>query len=567
MQSGRMNATDGGAGSDGSDPRWNASGRSRSVGDLCYDMLSRHALVFLLLLLSLVFLRAVAESHGKRLWYDEIFSVIVATQPTWHRFAQAMPADANPPIYALLTRLCIHIFGLTDLAVRVPSILSFLAVLTGVYIYVCRECGAVYGLLAVVLTFSQPGWTYSFEARPHMMMQAFMVLALVSWQSATHAAAATPPRPRRLALAGIAVGIAGGILAHNMGIVEIGVPLLFGEAVRLYRTRRPDWPVLATALAALPALAITWPMVRRTSELLLANSHSAMHPFTLSKVYGFCSINLKLTLHLILNSNLIELLAIIVLVTWVPLRLNRSRSGGPARAEAGASGAPPAHIVAAALGASLLIPVTMMVMMFSGWYYNCRYGIGCIAGTAMLASLLIGRSGRRQSAISITLVAFLAMIFAHAYITDLRHPPGQVDGIAPVISSDRSGLPIATSDPFTYVQTWWYASAPIKNRLVYLSDKPTAQRYGYLVPEVALVAEKSVTSMSIEDYTKFLSTHNHFLVDLTLNVPSVDMKDRLEDLNHAGYQTTLVRSDGFNSIYEVQRTVLPDIMIPVHATK
>ncbi|HUD23862.1 MAG TPA: glycosyltransferase family 39 protein, partial [Acidobacteriaceae bacterium] len=218
-----------------------------------------------------------------------------------------MPSECNPPLYPLLARLAIRLFGLTDLSVRMPDILSFLAALAGVYVFVRRECGVVFGLLAVVLIFSEPGWTYSFEARPYGLLLAFLMLALVSWQSAANAAEATPPRPRRLALAGMVVGIVGSILSHGIGILEVGVPLLLGEAVRLYRTRRPDWPVFTTALAAIPALAIILPMMRRTSNLLLIYTHAWMHPLTLSKIYSFCTSNIRMTMPLLLNSNLIDL--------------------------------------------------------------------------------------------------------------------------------------------------------------------------------------------------------------------------------------------------------------------
>ena len=544
-------------------PRFVSSCR-RTFGDLCYDALSRYGFLSLLLLLALVFTRSIYESHQKALWFDEIFTAIVATQPTWHRFAQAMPADGNPPLYALLTRLSIHLFGLTDLAIRLPSILSFLAVLAGVYVFVRRECGVVFGLLAVVLTFSEPGWTYSFEARPYALLTAFMMLALVSWQSAVHAAEATPPRPRRLALAGMVVGIVGCMLSHDIGIVEVGVPLLFGEAMRLYRTRCPDWPVLATALTAIPALAITLPMMRRTSDLLLTYAHAAMRPLTLAKLHQYWIDNPKPSLPLVLNSNLIEITAIIILVSWTPRWLNRSRTVIPAHAEEGTPVRPPAHIIAAALGAALLVPATMLAMMFSTGYYNCRYGIGCIAGIAMLSCLLLARDGRRQCTICLSLIAFLVLIYAHVCIAEIRHRHGQAEDIAPVFSSDRSGLSIVISDPFNYIRTWWYASPTMKNQIVYLTDKSTAVQQGYEVTEVALTFEKPLISARLEDCNGFLAAHDHFLLGTDGDVRFLFLKDRLEG---AGYRATLLRSDGFNNIYDMQRIMLPGIGDPVNTSR
>ena len=81
-----------------------AKSESRSVGDFIFDLLARYEIVFLALLLVFVFLYAAVSSFHKRLWYDELFTVIVATQPTLHKFALAMPAEGNPPINTLLTR-------------------------------------------------------------------------------------------------------------------------------------------------------------------------------------------------------------------------------------------------------------------------------------------------------------------------------------------------------------------------------------------------------------------------------------------------------------------------------
>ena len=138
----------------------------RTIADFCYDLLTRHEIAFVILLLVTAFVYAVLNSHRKLFWYDELFTVIVATQPTWHRFAQAMPADGNPPLGTLLTRLSIHIFGLTDFAVRLPSMLAFLTALFEIYIFVRRECGAVFGLLAMTLMLAQPAWASSFEGSP-----------------------------------------------------------------------------------------------------------------------------------------------------------------------------------------------------------------------------------------------------------------------------------------------------------------------------------------------------------------------------------------------------------------
>jgi hypothetical protein len=522
----------------------------RTLGDLIYDLVARHSLIFLLALLAIYVAYAVAQSHQKTLWYDEIFSVIVAIQPTWHRTLLAMPADGNPPLYALLTRLSIHLFGMSDLAVRLPSILAFLVALIEIYIFVRREAGAVFGFLAVVLTLSEPGWNYSFEARPYALLLCLMMLGLVSWQSAIRARAFTPPRPRLLALTGMVVAIAGSILAHNVGIIEVGVPLLFGEAVRLYRTRRPDWPVLATALAAIPALTITLPMMHRTRDLLLTASQAWLHPITLAKLHTYWISTASLSIDQIVNAKEIRILAVLAFVIWTPGWLNRSRRTADAPSKKIIPASIPPHSIAAALGALLVLPSILFALMFSTGYYNCRYGIGIIAGISLLACLFFARRGGRQPILCSALLVYFLFTYVHDFVGELRLPPSKADIIDPDLTANQSNLPITVADPLVYLPTWWHAPASMKDKIVYLADKPASLKYGYVVIEVALMAEKPLLSAPLLDYSNFLATHDHFLIYLTPGSPTEVLKKRVED---AGYRTTLLNSPKGFTLYDVQR--------------
>ena len=180
------------------------------------------------------------------------------------------------------------------------------------------------------------------------MLLAFLMLALVSWQSATSAADSTPPRPRTLALIGMVVGIVGSILSHYIGALEVGIPLLFGETVRLYHRRRPDWPLLATALSAIPAIALVMPMMRRTHDVVIVHSPFLTPPITLHKIAGYWNFAATSWPDLI-STELIEVLGLVIFVTWAPRLLNRSYKP-PALRDGHPIGIP-SHIISACLGA------------------------------------------------------------------------------------------------------------------------------------------------------------------------------------------------------------------------
>src|SRR5689334_9243152 len=110
------------------------SGRLATILNIFDRSASRIALSLLLILLACVAYRSYVGSKVKPLWYDEIFSIIVATQPTWHAMKEAMPGDGNPPLYALLTKAAIHFFGESRFLIRFPSLVGFLGALIATFV-------------------------------------------------------------------------------------------------------------------------------------------------------------------------------------------------------------------------------------------------------------------------------------------------------------------------------------------------------------------------------------------------------------------------------------------------
>jgi hypothetical protein len=514
----------------------------RSVGDWLYGFVQRYEIAWLVFVCLVVFGAALVGSRHKHFWCDEIFTIIVASQPTWHRLAQAMPGDGHPPVTALLTRLSIHLFGITNFSVRLPETLGILSALAGVYIFVRREVGEVFGLFAVAIVIAQPAWMYSFEARPYGVIVAFIMLGMVSWQSATRAADATVPRGRWLALAGVVVAVAGCILTHHLGVVSIGVPLIFGESVRLYWRRRLDWPLALTALvAALAALSISLPMIHRTNQLLFVHlSKITAHNFRENYAHAATSFPA------VFSANVLELLAGLVLVTWCPWFLNRfhDRAKIPVPAPARPVAAP--HVLSAAIGLVLLVPITFFIMAVQGGWYFCRYGIGSIFGLAILVSLVLARQTPRRSVLVVCVFLFLALSFARAFLQNVRHR--QDDPGDDLVYQDQSGLPIVVSDPLLYPQIWWYAPDAMKNQTIYLYDTPLTMQGGVALIDAALVSERTLITAPLQPYDSFTKTHEHFLFDA--GPMDADLKETLEA---RGYRATFLRGNESEKIYDVQR--------------
>jgi len=511
----------------------------QSLGDRAFGLVGRSEIGLLVGLLLLTTVFAVIRSHHKHLWFDEIFTIIVATQPTLHRFVEAMPPEGNPPLNTLLVRLCVDLFGLHALVVRLPVLIGFLGSLVGLFVFVRRECGRVFGLLAVVLMLAEPGWAYAYEARPYGLMLGFLMLGLVSWQSAARAGDAVPPRPRGVALSGMAVAILGTILAHNIGIIVIAVPLLLGEGVRSYRRRRLDWPLLATGLAAVPGLAIIIPMAHRTQALLF--SKLAPMRFSLDRLHNYIAFSQR-SLGDIFSPWPVLLLAVVFLVWWTTGR--RAKASVPTRSVI------PAHIVAAAVGLLLLLPITWLAMMGQrGWYF-CRYGIGSILAIAILTCFCIAGLAQGPRHLAAVLSFLLLIPFLHQFEHDAR-TYSLVDPQSSLAYHDTSGLPVMFSNPTPYPAIWWYAPAAVKDRIVYVTGQPDAPE-GWAagsrkLVETCLVAEKDLYPMPLIEYRELLR-RDHFLVDVQTAEQSLK-----SSLVKAGYTATELHRTEFDVLYDMRR--------------
>src|SRR5690349_18002504 len=65
----------------------------------------------------------------RSLWFDEAFSVDLATKPVWAVLRSLPYSDTHPPLYYVLLGGWIHIFGSSETAVRALSaLIGFLMV-------------------------------------------------------------------------------------------------------------------------------------------------------------------------------------------------------------------------------------------------------------------------------------------------------------------------------------------------------------------------------------------------------------------------------------------------------
>ncbi|MHB8286943.1 MAG: hypothetical protein ACYDD1_20015, partial [Caulobacteraceae bacterium] len=61
--------------------------------------------------------------EGEPLWLDEAWTIAIAGQGRWADFFHQVYWDVNAPLYYLIIHLWQGVFGLSDLSLRIPSLI------------------------------------------------------------------------------------------------------------------------------------------------------------------------------------------------------------------------------------------------------------------------------------------------------------------------------------------------------------------------------------------------------------------------------------------------------------
>jgi hypothetical protein len=466
------------------------------------------------------FLLRIAQQARTPLWFDEIFTFYISRVPRLEQLLQAVPADGNPPLNYLLTRLSLALAGESELATRLPSILGFAVAMLATYLFIRRRCGAVAALFGLVILSTSAISGYADMARPYALVLGFTGLALLGWQRATE-----PGHPRLLALAGMAVGY---------GIFQVGLPLAVGEAVRLVKRRRSDLPLWVAGICGLSAVATTIPFALQTNRLMLAYTRTSSNFWakpslaSLGDYLQMASPRLVLLFVALCLAMRFVKAAPVVATTRVPL---------------------PAHEVAAAAALALLLPAMMVVTWLAAGYYGSRYAIGTTMGVAILLGFasdrLGGRGGQGIAAAALCMVLFAVGTVGSrtaGYVYGLARPakPGAMLVFPP------GDEPIVYCNAVQFLNSWQKSAPTLRLRLHYLADLPYALTQSDFLPELSLVVNQPVLPAKVDDYRTFPAAHPAFLLYCGSGTQLNWVRDRLV---RAGWILRLLDRVGDYSVF------------------
>jgi Dolichyl-phosphate-mannose-protein mannosyltransferase len=504
---------------------------SRSEEEQVPTRYSGASYIFMCLLVAYVILHGIVAALARPFWYDELFTLTVANQPTLHDMWYAVKAgfDSAPPGFYFVERMALGLPVKKELALRLPSILAFACVLLCVFVYTKKRSDELVGCLCASLLLSTLLFqVYSVEARAYSMVAACITFAIVCYHRL--------PGVMWAILLGLTLAIAESL--HYYAIFAM-VPFWVAEGAFLLTTRRFRWHVwLALVFGTLPLIAF-WPLLM-TYKVAYGPNTFARPIF--SAVPGYYA-----TFFLLSETSVGIALAVVAVagITWTVLRRDRRDRESPNDHSTLAEGALLATMVA------LPFIIFALVVPMHGILLN-RYALPATIGVAVGLVSAVALAGRKAAAFfALFLLCIVGMRQSYSWLHPDFHPfmpyfsassAGELQRMKRVIeAAGHTDLPIVVSDCLLHSQFVYYFEPGLTKRLVYLADE---QREPGGASRTQLAFSKFFP-LRVEDYSMFTAAHPEFL----LYSEGIDWY--LPILEREGASKKLV-SDGYGRVYLIR---------------
>jgi hypothetical protein len=430
---------------------------------------------------------AAIAAAQKALWYDELFTFHVSRLSgfgaIWNALARGV--DNHAPLDYWLRHVFMRVFGTSELAFRLPSIIAFGIALFCLIRLVAKRSSMSCGLLAGLILLSTQAHQYAYEGRAYASLIAWAVISLLCWQLAAEG--------KRGALIGLSAALAAGLYSHYYGVL-LFVPLVAGEIWRSVERRRIDWGVwLAFGLAIIP-LVTMMPLIK------------AAKPYA----SGFWTpVDVHTLIDIYMNIVGASALVLLVLLCW---RLLMSRA--PAY-RGDNHGDMPSYEIAAAAG-YLLLPLFCYVMAKSitgALFY--RYVVSAVTGVAILASLAVYRIAKNAGVAIAVAIICLSLIAGDAWVEGYRGVAKKA-GTANLLNElnrwlPDSGEPLVVANGVRFAQWAHYAAPRIQQRLTYVASlEDSLNLKGTNTQDRALLGLRSLLPSPVMKYQDFKEQNPHF---------------------------------------------------------
>jgi hypothetical protein len=438
------------------------------------------------------------------LWNDELFTYYIGSLASLSEVWQALATGGEqmPYFYYIIMWNVLHWFGASEVTVRLPSFLGFLVGLSSIFFVLRRRIGPSYAAIGAMLPAATGFASYLSEGRPYGLLVGFTGLALCAWQ------AAGDPKWRRPALLLLTVSLFVLPGIHYFGVLILPI-LVLGEALRERSSHAFDLAVIAVLfLAPLASLGLNLP-------LLFISAKENVGTFWASRG------SLADAAYVVRVAYISAWSAPILAMSWlVPLAIRGWLREPYSEEIRPANPLPPAEW-AIAIGASLLPFLGLIVTYVVKGAFVDRYFIQMIFGVSIITATILsicflpfGRNGSFAKASAMSVAVFLALA-GWQILKEAKAKRNELAAAVDILQSDTdASIPIVSCETHKFLELSHYAQAPIKDRLVYLSNREYASRWLGVTS-----VEKGMYRLvgpwfrtNVADYDQFLRDHRKFLL-------------------------------------------------------
>jgi len=442
--------------------------------------------VSFILILAVIYVLFVSAAVRRHLWYDELFTLDIASASTPSRVLELIGKwDLNPPLSYFLSRWSMIFFGHGELGLRLPSILEFYAGSTFLFAFARRRIGSIFSLVAILILWEGPLFYYAVEARPYALMFFFFSVLLFCWDSAV-----AGDRPR-WSIAGTFLGSLGLLSSHVFAPLTL-FAFALAEVVRLRRTKRLDLALYIALLLPCFMMLSYIPLFRIYRPVL----------FPVPDQASFAQIR-----HFFRQATWDN--EAVLYATMLALAVSWNRSDEPRD--------PKIHPELLTIACVLLCaPVVLNLILMPGHRaFWPRYCITtsvtiCVTYVFLFASRSrVGRLGGWVAAITLFLFGL------QTAADTVRHHSKSRD--AAVVASIRPELPLVVENGLTFFEMNHFEGPKVLNRTYYLRDRAAAIRYSNSTlfedfePPDRLDPEFQIRA-HVESYETFVAEHPQFLM-------------------------------------------------------
>jgi hypothetical protein len=432
----------------------------------------------------------------KLMWNDELYTFYIARLPDFSSIWSALLTGGEqiPPFFHIITRISLFLFGVNELAIRLPEVVGFWVMSLCLFRFVSKRSSALYGFVAMLFPFVTKAYYYAYEARPYGIVLGLAGLSLVCWQSAVEG------HYRKFSLVGLAMSVAAAVSSHYYAVL-LFLPLAVGEAARSISRRRLDLPIWVASGSGMIPLLLFAPLIQQ------ARIHSAI--FWAQPHWGKM-VDLYYSL---LSPALLPLVGMLVLTAVYST--THPTSGSSRNKETRST--PPFYELAAAFG-FVVVPVVGVILAISvtGAVIS-RYVLPSVIGFSILIAFASYRLLDGRAIMGVSLVVLLSSGFVVREVRNFRSiveaSLDQARTYDFLRSNNKNELPIVASDLHTFMTLAHYAPSDIASRVVYLADPQASLRHlGHSSVDQGILDLKPWFRLRIEEYRPYIASQQRFLV-------------------------------------------------------